>query len=101
MDQVATFVDHDVAVVTILDLQDVAHDTICCQTSDEVIASKLVLGRTLATITLQEVLVKVYLECFAKLISAVRIWDYLDDTSESFIGSCSVADTSVRSNIQV
>ena len=51
--------------MTILDLQDVANDTVGSQAADKVIARFLELPRGFIAVALQEVLVEVDLEGFA------------------------------------
>ena len=101
MDQVTAFINQDVTVVPVLDLQDVTHNTIGCQTLDEVGAGKLELIRTLTAIALQEILVQVYFEGLAKLISAVSIRDDFNDASKGLGHSCPVADALVRCDIKI
>ena len=78
VDQVASFVDHNVSIMTILDLQDVADYTVGSQAADKVIARFLEFSRCFITVAFQEVLVEVDLESFAELISAVWVRYTLD-----------------------
>lgn len=56
---VALAVDHDVSVVSVLDLQDIAGDRICCHRLDEIESSFLEGGRVWTTIFVDEIAVKI------------------------------------------
>ena len=58
----SAFVNHDIAVVSVLGLEDVAHDRVRSQRLDKVQSCCLKFLSSLISVSLQEVLVKVDLE---------------------------------------
>ena len=61
----ALFIDQDVSVVAVLNLQDVRNDSVGSQRRDEVVSRVLELNSGLRPVPLQEVLVQVDLESLA------------------------------------
>ena len=101
VDQVARLINHNIAVVAVFDLQNVAHYAVGCQASREVESGLLELRRSLASISFQEVLVKINLESFAKLIAAVRVRDHLNQATKHSIFTSAITDALVRNYVQV
>ena len=52
-------------------------------------------------VAFQEVLKQIDLECFTELITAVRVWNDLDDAAQEFVCASSIADALVRDHIEV
>jgi hypothetical protein len=101
MDEVAIIVYHDIAVVSVFNLQNISHNTVGGETPDEVEPGSPKLFRVFISVFFQEVLIKVDFKRFAKLISAIRVRDHFDDTAKFFVLPSSIADTLVRHHIQV
>ena len=77
-----TFADHNIAIVTIFNLQDVADYAISRQTFDEIQPSGFVFRGILVSVKLQKVLMKVQFVLFAQLISTIRIWNAFNDAAK-------------------
>ena len=73
VDDVAPIVDHDVAIVTVLDLKDIAHYGVGWETLYEVQPRQLELCWLLSAKLLKEVLIKIDLKGFPKLVSTVWV----------------------------
>ena len=101
MNQMPTLIYHDVTIVAILDLQDVADDAVCGETLREVQTRLLEPLTCFTPVPLQEVLVQVDFEGFPELVSAVRVGDALDDAAEELLCTRAVADTLVRDYVEV
>lgn len=69
MNNVPLLVNHNVAIVTVFDLQEKAHDTVGGHTFDKLGTSSLVLTRRLLSISLYEVIVQRSVRLSAQLIS--------------------------------
>lgn len=98
--QMAVLVNQDVAVVTILDLQDVRDDSVCSQRIDEVESCSLEFIGALRPIPLQEVLVQIQLKSLAQLVTRLRVGHDFDDSAQQLFES-SVRDAPVREHKQV
>ncbi len=85
MHDVAFAVDHDIAIVTILDLQNVACDTVCCHGLDELQARLLEGGRVDAAVLVDKVAEQVVDLCSSHLVSRGSIWHDINDTA---LGRC-------------
>ena len=96
-----TFIDHDVAIVSVFDLQDVADDAVGGQTFREVQPSLLELGWGLVAVPFQEVLVEIDLESFTKLISTVWVRYAFNEPTQELVTSRAIADALVRYDIEV
>ena len=96
-----TLINHDVTIVAIFDLQDVADDAVCGETLREVQTRLLEPLTCFTPVPLQEVLVQVDFEGFPELVSAVRVGDALDDAAEELLCTRAVADTLVRDYVEV
>jgi hypothetical protein len=96
-----SFVDHNIAVVSILDLENITHYRVSGQTPDKVVPGGSELFGILISIFFQEIRVEVNLERFSKLISAVGVWNALNNSSKHFVSTCSIADAFIRVNEQI
>jgi len=101
VDEMALLIDHDIAIMSVLDLQDVADDAVGSETLGEIESCLLELLGRLAAISLQEVLVKVDLVSFAELVATVGVWYALDDSAEESLISRAIADALVGNQIEV
>jgi hypothetical protein len=97
VNDVPSIVNHNVAIVAVLDLKYIAHYRVGRKTFDEVEASHLEFSCMLIPKLLKEVLVQVNLKCFAKLVSAKGVRDAFDYATESLVIASSVADALVGS----
>jgi len=97
----ASIVNHDVAIMAVLDLKDVAHDRVGRETLNEVEASHLELSCVLVSELLKEVLVEINLERLAELVSAVGVRHALDDAAEGLVIASTVAYALVGRNKEV
>ena len=82
MNQMTAFADHNISIVSIFNLQDVADNAVSRQTFDEIQTSGFVFRGVLVSVELQKVLVKVQFVLFAQLISTIRIWNAFDDAAK-------------------
>ena len=80
MNDVAQLVDQDVAIVTVLDLQEVRDDSVRSHTPHEVVASLLELLATSVSVLGEEVLVQSLL-FLTQLVPRDRIRHNLDDST--------------------
>lgn len=97
----ALIVDQDVPVVPVLDLQDVAHHTVGGQALNEIQPGRHERLARFVSVLLQEVFVEVHFIGLANLITAAGIGDDFNNAAQELLGSCPVADTFVRCDIQV
>ena len=95
MHQVSKVVDKNISVMSILDLEDIADNTVCCQTFDKVESGLHESTATLIAVLFQEIVVKVYLERLSNLISTVRVGNYLNYSSKQLVFSSSIANAFV------
>jgi len=101
VDQVTLIINQDVAVVSVFDLEDIAHHTVRSQTLYTVEPGSHEGFARFISILLQEVLVEIDLKGFSDLISAVCVGHNLNNTTEKVLGACSVADAFIRRHKQV
>lgn len=81
VDDVTPIIYHDVSIVSVLNLQDVADNGVCRKGFDKVKPCKFELTAMLTPKSLQEILVQIYLKRLSKLVSRVRIGHALDNSS--------------------
>lgn len=74
-------VNHNVSIVPVLDLQQVADDRICSHGFDEIAASGLEFFRTFVAVLVQEVLVQSRIRLSTQLIARFCIGDALNYTA--------------------
>ena len=77
--------------MSILDLKNIADDTVCCQTFDKVESGLHESTATLIAVLFQEIVVKVYLERLSYLVPTVRVGNHLNYSSQQLVFSSSVA----------
>lgn len=82
VDQVPIFVDQNIAVVSVLNLQDKRDDSVGSKGPYEVVAGKFKLCGGLGTVSLEEILMKIDFKSFAELVTRVRVWDYFNDAAK-------------------
>lgn len=101
VDDVAPIIDHDVAIVSVLDLKDVANHRIGREGFYEVEPCKLEFIAVLVPELFEEILVQIDLKGLAQLISRVGVRYTLNDTPEGLVISSTVADALIRGNKEV
>lgn len=101
MDEASLIINKNVTIVPVLDLQDETHDAVCRQTPDEIKSCLLKGFARFVAILLQKVVVEIDLKCLANLVSAVRVWNNFNNSSEELLSTCSVADAFVWRNEEI
>jgi hypothetical protein len=81
VNDVAFLVNHDVAIVSVLDLKQKSDDRVCGHRLDEIFASSLeLLGRLVAVLVL-EVRVQTLVGLAPNLVTGLSVWNALDDST--------------------
>lgn len=101
VDEPAFAVDQDVAIVAVLDLEDVADDRVGRLRPDEVGSCLLELEAELRAVRLDEVVIEVDFERLSDLVAAARVGNDLDDAADFIVASSPVADALVGRDKQV
>ena len=87
VNDVPLLVHHDVAVVSVLDLQEESQHAVRCHRCDEVPPGRLELGARLLTVLLDEVAEQIRVRLSAQLVPGLGLRDALNDTAPRFRGN--------------
>lgn len=82
MDQMAELIQHNIPIVTVLNLQKIRNHRIGRHAPDKILPRQLIPGRFLIPIFCLEICIHVIIVGFADLVTGHGIWDYLDQTAD-------------------
>ena len=81
VNQMSLIINQDVTIVSIFDLENVANYAICWQTSYEILSCYHEILTRFISVFFKEIIIKIDLECFTDLVSAIWIWNNFNYTT--------------------